>query len=141
MKRRRNKFNEFCEPYRGSSDYIINGLKRAGRGNNVLHYSNGLASAPVIYVPRMAPDIEFKFKLISGFMGVLQDTKTNELYPMVGWLLCEQTAQNEEALEKMQKPSGKDQSLIVDNTNEKEKWMPPKKKRKLNSNVKNGGAI
>ena len=82
------KQNKFCVPYLGSNDYIQNGLKQAGAGNDVNKYPYGLASAPVKW---KYYELECSLKFIAGFMGVSQDPQTQELSAMVGWVVGEQT--------------------------------------------------
>ena len=93
------RMNQFCVPYESSCDYIQSGLNNAGRGKDINDYPNGLSSAPVIWEYYT---LEFKLKFIGGFLGVTKDAENNsELSAMTGWVIGEQTKENEQTVKDM----------------------------------------
>ena len=84
--------NKYCVPYESRVGYVKSGFKNASRNgeNDVNFYPHGLSSAPVKWINY---SVEFKLKFIGGFIGV-QRSKENELSPMVGYIIGEQTKEN-----------------------------------------------
>ena len=105
-----SKKNEYCVPYDSTCDYVTSGVKKAGRGKDTNAYPTGLSSAPVLW---KYYDLEFKLKFIGGFIGVKQDTKNgNELSPMVGWVIGEQTKENAQTVTDMNQKFQNNKQLI-----------------------------
>ena len=107
----RGSMNDYCVPYESSVAYVTSGLKKSPRGNDVNYYPNGLSSAPVKWEYY---NVVFKFKFIGGFIGV-EKSKENELSPMVGYIIGEQTKVNQQVMKDIKNVVKDNKELIKPN--------------------------